>query len=156
MITKEDIEAFKDMQEPPSQAGLHEMPEDWDKHFHTPLQMVRDFAKRMNQPLDQEWYKDIILENLRFNFIQEEFDELALESATGTDPENMLKEIADLVYVLYGYAATYGWDLDKAVRRVHLSNMSKLGLDGKPIKDAKGKVVKGPNYKKPKLTDLVE
>jgi len=68
----------------------------------------------------------------------------------------MLKEIADLVYVLYGYAATYGWDLDKAVRRVHLSNMSKLGLDGKPIKNAQGKVIKGPNYKKPKLTDLVE
>ena len=147
MITKEDIDAFADM---------HEMPDDWDKHFHTPLQMVRYFAKRMNQPLDQKWYKDRTLENLRFNFIQEEFDELALESVAGKDPENMLKEIADLVYVLYGYAATYGWDLDKAVRRVHLSNMSKLGLDGKPIKDDKGKVIKGPNYKKPKLTDLVE
>jgi len=156
MITKQDIDAFEDMQEPPSQAGLHEMPDDWDKHYQTPLQMVREFAKRMEQPLDQEWYRDMILENLRFNFIQEEFDELALESNTGTDPENMLKEIADLVYVLYGYAATYGWDLDKAVRRVHLSNMSKLALDGKPIKNAQGKVIKGPNYKKPKLTDLVE
>lgn len=155
-ITKEDIDAFADMQEPPSQVGLHDMPTDWDNHYQTPLQMVREFAKRMEQPLDQEWYADIDLENLRFSFLQEEFDELGEESSKGTDPENMLKELADLSYVINGYCATYGWDLDKAVRRVHLSNMSKLGLDGKPIKNAKGKVIKGPNYKKPNLKDLVE
>ena len=42
-------------------------------------------------------------------------------------PQELLKELADLVYVTYGYAATYGWDLDEAFRRVHASNMSKLG-----------------------------
>jgi predicted HAD superfamily Cof-like phosphohydrolase len=88
--------------------------------------------------------------------LQEEFDELAEESNKGTDPENMLKELADLSYVINGYCATYGWDLDKAVRRVHISNMSKLGLDGKPLKNAKGKVIKGPNYRKANLKDLVE
>ncbi len=156
MISQDDIDAFKEMQEPPSQAGLHQMPKDWDNHIQTPLSMVRDFARKMNQPLDQEWYRDIPLESLRYSFIEEEFEELGIESSKGLDPENMLKEIADLAYVLYGYAATYGWDLDEAIRRVHLSNLSKLGPNGKPTKNKEGKVIKGPNYKKPNLLDLVE
>jgi uncharacterized protein YacL (UPF0231 family) len=44
--------------------------------------------------------------------------------------------------------------LDEAFMRVHLSNMSKLGEDGKPIFREDGKVLKGPNYKAPDLTDL--
>ena len=34
--------------------------------------------------------------------------------------------------------------------------MSKLGEDGKPIRREDGKVLKGPNYKEPDLTDLAE
>jgi len=66
-----------------------------------------------------------------------------------------LKELADLVYVCYQYAENLGWDLDEALNRVHLSNMSKLGEDGKPIYRADRKVLKGPNYQPPNLTDLV-
>lgn len=42
----------------------------------------------------------------------------------------------------------------EAFRRVHNSNMSKLGNDGKPIYREDGKVLKGPNYKEPKLGDI--
>ena len=66
-----------------------------------------------------------------------------------------LKELADLVYVCYQYAANMGWDLDEAMYRVHESNMSKLDEDGKPIYREDGKVLKGPNYKPPNLEDLV-
>jgi len=66
-----------------------------------------------------------------------------------------LKELADLVYVCYQYAENMGWDLDEALNLVHLSNMSKLDEDGKPIYREDGKVLKGPNYKPPDLTDLV-
>jgi predicted HAD superfamily Cof-like phosphohydrolase len=66
-----------------------------------------------------------------------------------------LKELADLVYVCYQYAENLGWDLDEALNRVHLSNMSKLGEDGQPIRREDGKVLKGPNYQPPTLTDLV-
>jgi len=52
-------------------------------------------------------------------------------------------------------AASQDWDLDEAMRRVHESNMSKLGEDGKPIYRADGKVLKGPNYKPPYLNDLI-
>jgi len=43
----------------------------------------------------------------------------------------------------------------KAFSRVHASNMSKLGEDGKPIRREDGKIMKGPNYIKPDLSDLV-
>ena len=66
-----------------------------------------------------------------------------------------LKELADLVYVCYQFAANQDWDLDEAFKRVHESNMSKLGEDGKPIYRADGKVLKGPNYQPPDLSDLV-
>ena len=69
--------------------------------------------------------------------------------------EACLKELADLVYVAYQYSATAGWDLDEALTRVHQSNLSKLDDDLKPIKREDGKVIKGPNYKKPTLIDLV-
>lgn len=68
--------------------------------------------------------------------------------------EHALKELADLVYVCFQFAAAAGWELDEALVRVHRSNMSKL-VDGKPVKDANGKVLKGPNYKPPFLEDLV-
>jgi len=66
-----------------------------------------------------------------------------------------LKELADLVYVCYQYAENLDWDLDEALNRVHQSNMSKLGEDGQPIRREDGKVLKGPNYKPPTLTDIV-
>ena len=43
----------------------------------------------------------------------------------------------------------------KHLRRVHRSNMSKLGLDGNPIRRYDNKILKGPNYEPPTLTDLV-
>ena len=94
------------------------------------------------------------------NLIVEEFKEF-LEAEGMLFRENIvleaeaLKELADLVYVCYQYAENMGWFLDEALDRVHKSNMSKLGEDGKPIYREDGKVLKGPNYKPPTLTDLV-
>ena len=68
--------------------------------------------------------------------------------------EHALKELADLVYVCYQYAENMGWFLDEAMNRVHESNLSKLDEDGKPIYRDDGKVLKGPNYKPPDLSDL--
>ena len=74
----------------------------------------------------------------------------------GSPPkEETLKELADLVYVCYQYAENMGWFLDEALDRVHKSNMSKLGEDGKPIYREDGKVLKGPNYQPPDLSDII-
>ena len=86
--------------------------------------------------------------------IDEEWSEFH-EAYHFKDECEQLKELADLVYVCFQMAASQEWDLDEAMRRVHKSNMSKLGEDGKPIYRADGKVLKGPNYKEPTLTDLI-
>ena len=91
---------------------------------------------------------------MQLGLIAEEFEEF--RTAVNNEPyENELKELADLVYVAFQYAENMEWDLEEALDRVHKSNMSKLGLDGKPIRRADGKVLKGPNYQPPTLNDLV-
>jgi NTP pyrophosphatase (non-canonical NTP hydrolase) len=69
--------------------------------------------------------------------------------------ENILKELADLVFTAYQFAAAFNLDLDEALKRVFISNMSKLGDDGKPLYRTDGKVMKGNNYAPPTLQDLV-
>ena len=70
-----------------------------------------------------------------------------------------IKEVADaltdILYVTYGAGHAFGINLDKCFQEVQNSNMSKLGQDGKPIYNEKGKVLKGPNYFKPNLTRFV-
>ena len=92
---------------------------------------------------------------LRFDLIKEELNEL--EHAIKT---KNLKEVADaltdILYVTYGAGYAYGINLDKCFKEVQRANMSKLGNDGKPIYNAKGKVMKGPNYSEPNLKLFVE
>ena len=91
---------------------------------------------------------------MQLGLIDEEYKEF--RSAFYNEPyENELKELADLVYVCFQYAENMEWDLEEALDRVHKSNMSKLGLDGTPIRRADGKVLKGPNYQPPVLKDLI-
>ena len=98
--------------------------------------------------------------NLQKNLILEEFKEFLeaegmLFRQSLSLHEDALKELSDLVYVCYQYAANMNWDLDEALRRVHASNMSKLDEDGKPTYREDGKVLKSKNYKPPTLQDLV-
>ena len=93
-------------------------------------------------------------EVMQFHLIDEEFREF--EKAAQFEPDaDCLKELADLVYVCAQYAHNLGWDLDEALKRVHASNMSKTLADGTVMRRADGKVLKGPNYAPPDLTDLI-
>ena len=94
------------------------------------------------------------------NLIVEEFKEFleADQNMVLMHPQDRaacLKELADLIYVCAQYAENMNWDIEQALRRVHKSNLSKLGEDGKPIKREDGKVLKGPNYQPPDLSDLI-
>ena len=92
---------------------------------------------------------------LRYDLIKEELNEL--QNAIKT---KNLKEIADaladILYVTYGAGHAYGIDLDKCFSEVQKSNMSKLGEDGKPIYNKKGKVMKGSKYFEPNLKQFIE
>ena len=117
----------------------------------TPLEMVAQFIRTYKQPMNLPWMRGTRNDLLEDTLIQEEYCEL-MEAKT---PEEQLKEMADLIIVTNHKAVTFGWDLDEAVRRVHASNMSKLDEEGEPIFREDGKVLKGPNYKEPDLSDLI-
>ena len=101
-----------------------------------------------------EFPNDKIIQ-LRYDLIEEELAEL--QNATKT---RNLKEVADaltdILYVTYGAGHAFGINLDKCFAEVQRSNMSKLGKDGKPIYNEKGKVMKGPKYFEPNLKQFVE
>lgn len=118
----------------------------------------------------REWRKafevenDPIKGNIQFNLqaklIVEEYTEVIdalclFDQDKKESHSDLLKELADLVFVCYQAAENMGWNLDEAMHRVFVSNMSKLDEDGKPIRNADGKILKGPNYAKPNLSDLV-
>jgi predicted HAD superfamily Cof-like phosphohydrolase len=103
---------------------------------------------------------DLATRTMQRDLIVEEFKEFVeanqqMHYMWAESRANCLKELADLVYVCYQFAMNMGWDLDEALYRVHASNLSKLGEDGKPVRREDGKVLKGPNYEPPTLTDLV-
>ena len=91
---------------------------------------------------------------LRKRLIEEEVDEL-MEAMRTYNKADILKELVDIVVVCVGMADTYGWDFDEAFQRVHQSNMSKVGKNGKTKNRSDGKVLKSENYVPPDLSDLV-
>lgn len=90
---------------------------------------------------------------LRPRLLDEEHSEVQEALVVGSRRQ-IAKELADLVYVAAGTALVYNIDLDQVLEEVHKSNMSKLGPDGKAIKRADGKFLKGPGYRAPRLSDI--
>ena len=100
----------------------------------------------------------------RVKLIKEEYKELMeaiplslVFSYSSVEPmpsDKIKKEAGDLLYVVTGIFVDYGWDMDAIFDKVHESNMSKLGDDGKPIYREDGKVLKSSNYKEPDLSGL--
>ena len=95
-----------------------------------------------------------IMDSHRYNLIKEELDELK-KAIDNKDLLEVADALTDILYVTYGAGHAFGINLDKCFDEVQQSNMSKLGDDGKPIYNDKGKVMKGPNYFKPDLTKFV-
>jgi NTP pyrophosphatase (non-canonical NTP hydrolase) len=121
---------------------------------------LSDQAKEFRKKYNLKNSADRATRSVQHKIIVEEFKEFLeaeglLFMHSPEHQEHALKELADLVYVCYQYAENMGWFLDEALNRVHVSNMSKLGEDGKPIYREDGKVLKGPNYKPPNLSDLI-
>jgi len=135
--------------------------------FFNPCNLVAEFQRTFETSQDPALWVKLVDEETR-----EVEDALA----------HLLKEMADLEYVIAGLINLVGMEkalalasagvnrranlndcisdklfdlLPEALRRVHKSNMSKLGEDGKPIRREDGKILKGPNYQPPELLDLI-
>ena len=110
------------------------------------MKMVKEFARVMGQEPNP---------SLSAKLITEEYDEWLEEVVYPTSDEAQLKELADLLYVIYGYANVKGWDLDTAVARVHSNNIGRcIQPDGSIKRSPEGKILKNPDYEKVELGDL--
>lgn len=87
---------------------------------------------------------------LRMRLIQEECDELR-EALAQRDVEAVAKELADVLYVVYGTAVSCGIDMTPVFQEVHRSNMSKVGGH----KRADGKWLKPPDYSPARLQPIL-
>ena len=94
------------------------------------------------------------INKLRLDLIKEELDELK-EAMDNKDLLEVADALTDILYVTYGAGHAFGINLDKCFDEVQNSNMSKLDENGKPIYNDYGKVMKGPKYFKPNLTEFV-
>lgn len=103
---------------------------------------------------DQLGLNNTDLVHCRIALMREELTEV-IDAMTSGDLMHTARELADLVYVVYGTAVALGIDLDEAVREVHRANMSKLGTDGRPLLRADGKVLKGPHFRAPDVSSAV-
>ena len=121
----------------------------------TNFESVRKFMETFGQEVKKkaEFPNDKIT-SLRYDLISEELSELK-EAINNKDIKEVADALTDILYVTYGAGHAFGINLDKCFDEVQNSNMSKLGLDGKPIYNEKGKVMKGPNYFKPDLNKFV-
>ena len=122
----------------------------------TNFQMVREFHRAFNVTESPVPNCDIgsTLQELRLRLIEEETDELVV-ALDSFDNAEILKELCDLLYVVYGFGAVMGFDVDAAFALVHASNMSKLTADGTPLRRSDGKIMKSVLYTPPDLSGLL-
>lgn len=123
----------------------------------TNLDKVKKFHEAFNMKVSPTNKPDITDSDalLRMRLIDEEYKEV-IEAIELRDPYKIAKELADLLYVVYGTAVSFGIDLDEVFDIVHRSNMTKLGEDGKPIYRDDGKILKSENYVPADLSEIFE
>ena len=121
----------------------------------TNFERVKKFMETFGQEIKEKAsFPDKKITSLRYELIKEELKELQ-EAMEKRDIKEVADALTDILYVTYGAGHAFGINLDRCFEEVQNSNMSKLGLDGKPIFNDKGKVMKGPNYFKPNLEKFV-
>ena len=122
----------------------------------TNFQKVKNFMETFGQEVKSKpSLSSDKINMLRYNLIKEELDEFK-QALDNNDLLEVADALTDILYVTYGAGHAFGIDLDACFVEVQNSNMSKLWLDGKPIFNDQGKVMKGPNYFKPDLSKYIK
>ena len=121
----------------------------------TNFESVKKFMETFGQEIKEKaCFPNDKIVSLRYDLIKEELEELK-EAIDKKNIKEVADALTDILYVTYGAGHAFGINLDKCFDEVQNSNMSKLGSDGRPIFNNKGKVMKGPNYFKPDLGKIV-
>ena len=136
-----------------------EMWDYWDEARPTPepdktttMDKVREFAEVMGQKPDPEMSATLVREE----FLEWSEERYLYNYGGSSNHKDELKELSDLVYVIYGYANARGWNLDEAIKRVHQNNIGRcVQPDGSIKRRADGKIIKNPDFPAVVLDDLV-
>ena len=119
------------------------------------FQSVKKFMQTFGQEVkDKTEFPDKKIVQLRYDLIKEDLEEFN-EAIKDKDMTEIADALTDILYVTYGAGHAFGIDLDECFNEVQKSNMSKIGVNGKPIYNESGKVMKGPNYFKPDLSKFL-
>ena len=122
----------------------------------TNFEKVKTFMKTFGQEVkEKSSFSTDKINELRFNLIKEELEELKIAMET----KNLIEvadALTDILYVTYGAGHAFGINLDRCFNEVQQSNMSKLDERGNPIYNDAGKVMKGPKYFKPDLSKFIK
>ncbi len=122
----------------------------------TNFQSVKKFMQTFGQEVkNKTQFPNDNIVDLRYELIKEELEELN-QAIKDKDLKEIADALTDILYVTYGAGHAFGIDLDECFEEVQKSNMSKLGIDGKPIYNESGKVMKGPSYFKPNLEKFLK
>ena len=118
------------------------------KKFH------QAFGVKISNKPTLELSKDIL--KLRHSLMEEENNEY-LKAVEEKNLIEVADALGDMLYILCGPSLTHGFQnlIEDIFDEIQSSNMSKLGDDGKPIYRNDGKVLKGPNYKKPNIKKII-
>ncbi len=94
---------------------------------------------------------------LRYGLMEEENQEY-LEAASKGDLVEVADALGDMLYILCGTILEHGLQhkIEEVFEEIQRSNMSKLGADGNPIYREDGKVLKGPNYFRPNIGEILK
>lgn len=94
---------------------------------------------------------------LRYKLMREENEEY-LDAANDNDLVEVADALGDMLYILCGTIIEHGMQhkIEEVFNEIQRSNMSKLGEDGEPIYRDDGKVLKGPNFFKPNIKEILE
>jgi predicted HAD superfamily Cof-like phosphohydrolase len=118
------------------------------------LKAVQEFHEAFGLGIHQEPIAQLSDNKLklRFDLMAEENEEY-LDAAKENNLVEVADALGDMLYILCGTILEHGMQhkIEAVFNEIQLSNMSKLGGNGKPIYREDGKVMKGPNYFKPDI-----
>ena len=124
-----------------------------------PINSVKKFHNAFNIDISDKPTVNISFDKieLRHKLMFEENQEY-YEAAKNMDLIEVADALGDMLYILCGTILTHGMQhkIEEVFDAIQDSNMSKLGEDGKPIYREDGKVLKGPNYLKPNLKEILK
>lgn len=114
----------------------------------TNFEKVREFMEACGQNIPEKatGYIEEDVRWLRESLITDEVRELLDTQAD--DITNTARELADILYVVYGTAVAYGIDIDEIFDLVHRTNMKKISG---PVRED-GKKLKPPGFEFPRWT----